>query len=73
MERDAITVALKITLLRSAENTKDPGSYPKPSSRDNNVEKGDQTDDVNQILADFDHNLESNYSSDEDNCVASVS
>ena len=53
--------------------TKDPSSYPKPKPRVNNVEKGDQTDDVNQILADFDPDLESNYSSDENNCVASVS
>ena len=50
---------------------KDPNSYPKPKPRVNNVEKDDQTEDVNQILADFDPDLESNYSSDEDNCVAS--
>ena len=52
---------------------KDPDSYPKPKPRFNNVEKDDQTEDVNQISADFDPDLESNYSSDEDNCVASVS
>ena len=52
---------------------KDPNSYPKPKPRVNNVEKDDQTEDVNQISADFDPDLESNYSSDEDNCVASVS
>ena len=51
---------------------KDPGSYPKPRPRVNNVEKDDQTDNVNQILADFNPDLESNYSSDDDN-VASVS
>ena len=34
----------------------------------NNVEK-----DGNQISVDFDPELESNYSSDEDNCVASIS
>ena len=51
---------------------KDPSSYPKPKPRVNNVEKDDQTDDVNPISANFDP-LESNYSSDEDNCVASVS
>ena len=52
---------------------KDPSSYPKPKPRVNNVENDDQTDDVNQNSADFDPDLESNYSSDEDNCVASVS
>ena len=52
---------------------KDPNSYPKPKPRVNNVEKDDQTEDVNQISADFDPDLESNYSSDEDNCVASIS
>ena len=52
---------------------KDPGSYPKPRHRVNNVEKHDQTDNVNQISADFNSDLESNYSSDVDNCVASVS
>ena len=52
---------------------KDPNSYPKPKPRVNNVEKDDQADDVNQISADFDPDLESNYSSDEDNCVAAVS
>ena len=52
---------------------KDLSSYPKPKPRVNNVEKDYQTDNVNQILADFDPDLESNYSSDEDNCVASVS
>ena len=54
-------------------NNKDPSSYPKPKPRVNNVEKDDQTDDVIQISAKFDPDLESNYSSDEDNCVASVS
>ena len=52
---------------------KDPGSYPKPRPRDNNVEKDDQTDKVIQISANFNPDLKSNYSSDEDNCVASVS
>ena len=52
---------------------KDPNSYPKAKPKVNNVEKDDQNEDVNQILADFDPDLESNYSSDEDNCVASVS
>ena len=52
---------------------KDPGSYPKPRPRVNNVEKDDPTDNVNQIAEDFNPDLESNYSSDEDNCVASVS
>ena len=52
---------------------KDPNSYPKPKPRVNNVEKDDQNEDVNQISANFDPYLESNYSSDEDNCVAVVS
>ena len=52
---------------------KDPNSYPKPKPRVNNVEKDDQIEDVNKISADFDPDLESNYSSDEDNCVASIS
>ena len=52
---------------------KDPNSYPKPKPRVNNVAKDDQAEDVNQIAADFDPDLESNYSSDEDNCVAAVS
>ena len=52
---------------------KDPGSYPKPRPRVNNVEKDDQTDNVYQISEDLNLDLESNYSSDEDNCVASVS
>ena len=52
---------------------KDPSSYPKPKPRVNNVEKVDPTDNVNQISSKFDPDLESNYSSDEDNCVASVS
>ena len=52
---------------------KDPNSYPKPNPRVNNVEKDDQAEDVNQFLAHFDPDLESNYSSDEDNCVAAVS
>ena len=52
---------------------KDPNSYPKPKPRVNNVEKDDQTEVVNQISANFDSDLESNYSSDEDNCVASIS
>ena len=52
---------------------KDSNSYPKPNTRVNKVEKDDQTEDVNQVLADFHPDLESNYSSDEDNCVASVS
>ena len=53
--------------------TKDPNSYPRPKPRVNNVKKDDQVEDVNQISADFDPDLESNYSSDEDNCVAVVS
>ena len=54
--------------------TKDPNSYPKPKHRVNNVEKEDhQNDDANQISADYDPDSESYYSSDEDNCVASVS
>ena len=52
---------------------KDSSSYPEPKPLVNNVEKDDQTDDVNHISANFDPDLESNYSSDEDNCVASVS
>ena len=52
---------------------KDPNLYPRPKPRVNNVKKDDQVEDVNQILADFDPDLESNYSSDEDNCVALVS
>ena len=32
---------------------KDPGSYPKPRPRVNNVEKDDQTDNVNQISEDL--------------------
>ena len=53
---------------------KDPNSYPKPKPRVNNVEKEDnQTDDVNQIAANYDPDIESKYSSDEDNCIASVS
>ena len=52
---------------------KDPNSYPRPKPRVNNVEKDDQVEDVNQISADFDPDLESNYSSDEDKCVAVVS
>ena len=52
---------------------KDLNSYPKPKPRVNNIEKDDQTEDVNQISADFNPDLESNYSSDEDNCVPAVS
>ena len=52
---------------------KDPNSYPRPKPRVNNVEKDDQVEDVNQISADFDPDLESNCSSDEDNCVPVVS
>ena len=52
---------------------KNPTSYPKPRPRVNNVEKDDQAEDINQISIDFDPDLESNYSSDEDNCVATVS
>ena len=52
---------------------KDPNSYPKSRPRVNNVEKDDQAEDVNQISFDFDPDLESNYSSYEDNCVAAVS
>ena len=52
---------------------KDPGSYPKPRPRFNNVEKDDQTDNLHQSSEDFNPDLELNYSSDEDNCIASVS
>ena len=52
---------------------KNPNSYQKPRPRVNNVEKDDQAEDVNQTSIDFDPDLESNYSSDEDNCVATVS
>ena len=52
---------------------KDPNSYPKPKPRVNNVEKDDQVEDVNQNSVDFDTDLESKYSSDEDNCVAAIS
>ena len=52
---------------------KDPNSYPRPKPLVNNVEKDDQVEDVNKNSADFDPDLESNYSSDEDNCVAVVS
>ena len=52
---------------------KDPTSYPKPRPRVNNVENEYQSDNVNQISEDFNPHSESNYSSDEDNCVASVS
>ena len=52
---------------------KDSNSCPKLKPRVNNVEKDDQVDEVNQISADFDPDLESNYSSDEDNCVARIS
>ena len=52
---------------------KDPNLYPKPRPRVNNVEKDDQAEDVSQISVGFDPDLESNYSSDEDNCVAAVS
>ena len=54
-------------------NPKYSNSFPKPRARVNNVEKDDQAEDVNQISIDFDPDLESNYSSDEDNCVATVS
>ena len=50
-----------------------PSSYPKPRPRVNNVENEDQTDNNNQISEHFNTDLESNYYSDEDNCVASVS
>ena len=46
---------------KNCRNHKDPNSYPKPKQWVNNVEKDDQVDDVNQISADFDPNLESNY------------
>ena len=58
---------------KNCRKPKDSNSYPKTKPRVNNVEKDYQTEDVNQISADFDPDLESNYSSDEDNCVASVS
>ena len=61
-------------IAKVCQKPKDPNLYPKPKSRVNNVEKeDDQTDDVNQISADYDPDLESNYSSDEDNCFAPVS
>ena len=42
--------------------------------RASNVEKEDhQNDDVNQISDDYGPDLESDYSSNKDNCVASVS
>ena len=52
---------------------KDPSSYPKPRPRVNKVKNEDQADNVNQISEDFNPDLEPNYSSEEDNCVASVS
>ena len=52
---------------------KDSNYYPKPKPRVNNVEKDYQAEDFNQILADFDPDLESKFSSDEVNCVVSVS
>ena len=53
---------------------KDPNSYPKPKPRVNSVEKEDnQTNVVNQISANYDPDLESNFPWDEDNCVASLS
>ena len=58
---------------KDCRKPKDSNSYPKTKPRVNNVQKDYQTEDVNQISADFDPDLESNYSSDEDNCVASVS
>ena len=61
-------------MLNVCRKPQDPNSYPKSKPRVINVEqKYHQNDDVNQILADFDPDSESNYSSDEDNCVASVS
>ena len=61
-------------LAKVCRKPKDPNSYPKPKPRVNNVEKEDkQTNDFNQISANYDPDLESNYSSDEDNSVASVS
>ena len=63
---------MKTTSQRFVENLK-TNSYPKPKPRVNNVKKDEQAEDVNQISADCDPDLESNYSSDEDNCVAAVS
>ena len=66
-------MALKTTSQRFVENLKTSICIPKPKPWVNNIEKDDQTEDVNQISANFDPDLESNYSSDEDNCVAAVS
>ena len=73
MERNSNNCGIENHFAKVCRKPKDPSSYPKPKTRVNNVEKDDQTDDVNQILADFDPDLESNYTSDENNCVASVS
>ena len=69
-EKDAIT---ENHFTKVCRKPKDPNLYPKPKPHVNNVEKDDQNEDVNQISANFDPDLESNYSSDEDNCVAVVS
>ena len=54
-------------LAKVCRKPKDSNSYPKHKPRVNNVEKDDQAEDVNQISADFQPDLESNYSSVEDN------
>ena len=72
-EKDAITVVLKTTSQRFVANLKIPIRTQNLSRGVNNVEKDHQNEDVNQISANFDPDLESNHSSDEDNCVAVVS
>ena len=52
---------------------KDSNSYPEPKPRVNDVEKNDQAEDVNQISADFEPDMKSTYSSDEDIYITSVS
>ena len=65
--------AIENPFAKVCRKPKGSNSYPKPKPWVNIFEKDDQTEDVNQILIDFDPDLKSNYSSDEDNCVASVS
>ena len=71
--KKCINCGIENHFAKVCRKSKDLNSYTKPKPRVNNVEKDDQTEDVNQISADFDPDLESNYSSGEDNCVASVS
>ena len=60
--------------MKLCQKPKSPNSCPKPKPRVNNVEKEEnETDDGNQMSANYDPDLEPNYSSDEDKCVASVS